>query len=346
VRTSEAFIQAIGVFLPEPLTIESAVEQGLYSAEDAELHGFTGVAVAGDTPAPEMALHAAQDAFKRAGRRPDDVDLLLYASSWHQGPDGWQPQYYLQRRLVGDVLAVELRHGCNGMFSALELAAGHLRALSRPAAALLVAADNFGTPLVDRWRMGPGYLAGDAASAVLLATEPGFARLRAVHTTTIPEAEEVHRGGEPLFPPGATVGRVLDFRGRTAEYARRAIADGSGTVVWLTVHRRMLENVERTLTEAGVRIDDIARVAFMNYSREIVEQRCMTALGLPMSKSTWEFGRSVGHLAASDQMVSLEHLLATGQLVPGDHVLLLGIGPGITISSAVVEILAPPPWLA
>ncbi|MFE9107798.1 ketoacyl-ACP synthase III family protein [Actinomadura geliboluensis] len=344
-RTPDVHLKGLGVYLPPAAGVEQAVREGRYSAEEAELHELAGAAVAGDVPAPEMALRAAQQAFKRCGHRPEELDLLLYADSWHQGPDGWQPQYYLQRHLVGGrPLAVEVRHGCNGVFSALELAASYLRSPGRRDA-LVVAADNFGTPMIDRWRFGPGYIAGDAASAVLLSTEPGFARLLSVCTTAVAEAEEVHRSGEPLFPPGPTAGRPLDFSGRTADFNRRAMADGAGTTVWVTVHQRMVELVDRTLAEAGLEIGDIARAAFMNYSREIVEQRGMLALGLPMSKSTWEFGRTVGHLAASDQLVSLDHLLTAGELRPGDHMLLVGVGPGVTLSSAIVQILSTPPWL-
>ncbi|HET8681310.1 MAG TPA: ketoacyl-ACP synthase III family protein [Micromonosporaceae bacterium] len=343
-RTLDVFIKGIGVFLPETVSVEQAVEEGRYPAEDVALHELAGAAVAGDTPAPEMALWAAQEAFKRCGHRPDDVDLLLYTDSWHQGPDGWQPQYHLQRNLVGGrALAVELRHGCNGMFSALELAAAYLR-IPGKRAALVVAADNFSTPLVDRWRFGPGYIAGDAASAVVLTTEPGFAQLLSVCTGAVPEAEEVHRSGEPLFPPGPTVGRALNFSGRTADFNRRAVLEGAGTGIWMAVHRKLVDVVDRTLAEACLDVDDITRAAFMNYSRQIVEHRGMVALGLPMSKSTWEFGRTVGHLGASDQIVSLDHLLGTGELRAGHHMLLVGVGPGITISSAIIKILSAPPW--
>jgi 3-oxoacyl-[acyl-carrier-protein] synthase III len=349
-RTPDVFISGIGVFLPETVSVEQAVAAGWYSETEIELHELAGACVAGQVSAPEMALCAARQALDRSGRPADALGLLLYADSWHQGPDGWQPQYYLQRHLVGgDLLAVEVRHGCNGMFSALELAAGYLRTGTpagnghRPPAALLVAADNFGTPLTNRWRMGPGYVAGDGASAVVLSTEPGCAALLAVRSVAVPEAEQMHRGDEPLFPPGATVGRSLDFTARNSEFRHRALASG-GSGALLQVHQRTLQLVDWTLDEAGIAIDDITRVAYMNYSREIVEQRCMAALRLPMSMSTWEFGRTVGHLGASDQVVSLDHLLSTGALCAGDHLLMLGVGPGVTLSCAVVKILAPAPW--
>jgi 3-oxoacyl-[acyl-carrier-protein] synthase III len=210
--------------------------------------------------------------------------------------------------------------------------------------ALLVAADNFGTPMIDRWNGSPGYVAGDAGSAVVLTTGPGFARLLSVRSAAVPEAEQMHRGDEALFPPGPTIGRSLDFGARNTEFRGRAVDEGVGTGALIRIHQLTLEIVESTLAEAGIGIGDVTRVAYMNTSREVVEQRCMTALGLPMAKSTWEFGRSLGHLGASDQIVSLEHLVSTGELRPGDHVLMLGVGPGVTVSGAVVQMVEPAPW--
>jgi 3-oxoacyl-[acyl-carrier-protein] synthase III len=343
VRTSGLYIKGLGVYLPETVDIRSAVESGLYPAEDVEKYGFTGAAVAGEIPAPEMALWAAQEAFKRCGHRPDNVDLLLYTDSWYQGPDGWQPQYHLQRHLVGGgALAIETQHGCNGMFSGLELAAAYLNAEESRGAALLVAADNYATPLMNRWQAGPGFVAGDAASAVVLTKEPGFAQLMSVCTIAVPEGEELHRAGEPLFPPGITTGRQLDFNARTETFVREQLG---GPTLWIAMHQQLVECVNRALYEAGIELGSVARVAFMNNDRETVEQRCMGALGLPLSHSTWEFGRTLGHLGASDQIVSLDHLLSTGQVGPGDHVLLVGMAAGITMSSAVVKIRETPPWL-
>lgn len=340
------FISGLGAYIAPTVELSWAVEQGLYPAEDVERYGLTSAAVAGDMPAPEMALSAAQDAFKRCGWPPNEVDLLLYASTWPQGPVGWMPHSHLQRHLVGGhPLAAELNQGCNGMFGALELAVCYLRAEPDRRAALLVAADNFGTPLLDRWRMGPGLVVGDAASAVVLTKERGFARLLSVCSGTVPEAEGLHRGAEPLFPPGFTVGRGVDFEARSEEYRRDAISRNVGTLQMIRVQQELIRVAKRSLSEAGVGIDQITRVAFMNYSREAVEQRCMAALMLPSSKSTWNFGRTIGHCGASDQIISLDHLVKTAQLGSGDHMLLIGTGPGVVTSCAIVKILNAPPWL-
>src|SRR5216683_370751 len=339
-HTPEVFIDGVGVFLPDRVAVKDAVEQGWYPAEEATAHQFVGVAVAGDLPAPQMALRAGRSALERSGRAAADIDVLLY-------PDGWHPQYYLQHHLLGgNVLAAEVRQGCNGMFTALELAAGYLRADAGRRSALLVSADNFGTPLIDRWRIGPGFIAGDASAAVVLTVDEAFARLCSVCSVTVADAEEMHRSGDPLFPPAATVGRSLDFCLRAEDFKRRALASPTMMASLIEVQKQVIETAYRALAEAGIGIKDVSRVLFTNVSREVVEHRVMAALGLSLSQSTWDFGRTVGHLGASDQVVSLEHLLVTGQLAAGDHVLMLGTGPGVTISGAVIQILALPAWSA
>ncbi|MEW1775924.1 3-oxoacyl-[acyl-carrier-protein] synthase III C-terminal domain-containing protein [Streptomyces sp. NPDC086777] len=106
------------------------------------------------------------------------------------------------------------------------------------------------------------------------------------------------------------------------------------------------ELVGRTLDEAGITMEDVSRVACANGSRERVEGRAMIPLDLPMSLSTWEQGRTVGHIGASDQMVALEQLLLSGELRRGDPFLMLGVGPGLNIACAVIEIIKNPHWSA
>jgi 3-oxoacyl-[acyl-carrier-protein] synthase III len=159
----------------------------------------------------------------------------------------------------------------------------------------------------------------------------------------------LHRGATPLFPPSITVGSGVNFGARGGEARRRAAARAGsakpspGMLAVAKVQERQPEVVAQALDEAGVGLGDIGRVAYMSCSREIVEQRCMAPLGLPMSKSTWEYGRTIGHCGASDQILALDHLLATGELGPGDHMLMLANGPGVVISAAVVKILHTPP---
>ncbi len=342
-RVRDVFMNGIGVFLPETQSVESAIDEGLLPADTVESLGFTGVAVAGDMPAPEMALRAAQDALKSSGVSPDDVALLLYADVWQQGPMAWQPQFYLQRHLVGDgPLALEITHGCVGVLSGMELAVGYLRADEGHKAALVVASDNFGTPLMNRWTKGAGLTAlGDGSGAVVLTKEPGFAQVLSLRTANHSAMEEAWRAGEPMFPPGITVSRHVDFVAAHEAFKNNLSTSEHGAMS-ITHVQRNIDCVKLALADAEVARTDIARVISHNMPRE--ETRTYLAmLGFTLEQSAWEFGRGVGHVGASDQLISLNHLLTTGELAPGDLVLLCGQAPGVTYKAAVLRMLGPSP---
>nr|MDT0660546.1 ketoacyl-ACP synthase III family protein [Micromonospora sp. DSM 115978] len=342
-RVRDVYINGIGVFLPEVVDVREAIERGLVPPGTGAGLGFTGVAVAGEMPAPEMALRAAQDALKGSGVSPDEIALLLYAAVWQQGPVGWQPQFHLQRYLVGDdALAVQINHGCAGLFSAIELAIGSLRATDENRAALVVAGDNFGTPLMNRCAAGAGLaVVGDGASAVVLTRNPGFARLLSIRTANHSAMEEAWRAGEPMFPPGITVGRETDFV-RVHEAFKERVATAEHGLMSILHVQRGVDCVRGALTDAEVEPADITRVICHNMPREDT-RNYLGMLGFPLSRSTWEFGSRIGHLGASDQVISLHHLITTGALVPGDHVLLCGLAPGVTYKAAVVQIVDEPP---
>lgn len=337
-RTPNVWINGLGSFVPETESIESALQRGLCTESEAKEHQMTGAAVAGSVSAPEMAVRAARTAMADAGIETASVRLLLYADTWHQGPEGWFPQYYVQRELgLREANALEVRQGCNGMLNAIDIAAPYVMHGEEDAAALLVASDNFGTPRMDRWRSG-GFVFGDGAGAMVLTRRPGPVRLLSAGVVSVPELEELHREGEPLFPPGATLGGTLDLRSRFERFEKRMDGRRDEVFVWLKLQMAMITLVRRIISEAGIDTDGIAKVALISLGPGALEHQWLEMLNLPPEKSTWEFGRSIGHLGASDPVIGLEHLIAEGEVGPGDHVLLGGIGSGVTVSCAVVRI--------
>jgi 3-oxoacyl-[acyl-carrier-protein] synthase III len=331
------FVSGLGVHVPDVVSVETAIAQGAPGAEEAAAVGLLGAAVSPETSAPEMGLAAARQALQRAGRSPDRLDALFYVDAYDAGPEGWLPHFHLQRHLVGgDLLATGIRQGCNGMFGALELAASYLQANAEHGAALLVAADNFSSPDVDRWRCArPSLVLADGASALVVARE-GFARLASVASMTLPDFEGMHRGDQPLLPAG----RQLDFGDRLVEFEKSGVDQS----LWMSYLAAPPKLVGRLLDEAGIGKDDVRWVMMHNASREFIENGLLNLIEMPLSRTTWDFGRRIGHLGASDHPASLEHLLTTGRLVPGDHVLAFGNAPGLGLAGAVFEIVDLPAW--
>ncbi|SHJ73169.1 3-oxoacyl-[acyl-carrier-protein] synthase-3/clorobiocin biosynthesis protein CloN2 [Nocardiopsis flavescens] len=341
-RTTDLYLRGLGAFVPDAVPAASAVAEGLCPPEAPGRLDMTGAAVAGALSAPEMALRASREALARASMDPAELSLVLYADTWHQGPEGWFPQSHLQHHLgTGDALALEIRQGCNALFAGLELAAAHLAVRPAPGGALVVSSDNFGTPHMNRWTSNSSFM-GDGACALVLAPGHGAVEVLSVNSMVVPELEETHRFGAPAFPPEATTDHgVVDFAAREAAFTRHLEETGAGTDLWMDVHKKMLKVVSRTMAEAGVTRADLARAAFTSLGPEDLEHRWLAVLDLPLSASTWDYGRRVGHIGAGDPFLGLRHLMDNKEVGPGDHVILGGLGSGVTVSCAVVRVLDP-----
>lgn len=340
-KLENIYIRGLGAYLPEWISSRRAIEMGLYDEVLMTDSGVTGTLVADDTPPVDMAVAAARDALKRGGLQAGSLGLLIYTSVVNQRPQMWYPAGYVLRELGGGGASIfEVRQGCNGMLASMELAA-HRLSLDRDCGpALLAAADNFNSLKADRWRgYGPGTVIGDAASAMLLDPSDGFAELKSINQSSIPELEGLHRGNEPLFDPSGR--EVIDMVRRARHFSRTEI---SLNEVNRLIGQRQTDVIMRSLDEAGVGVDQIRKAIYVNQGKYLIEQFLLDPLGIPESKSNWDFGRTVGHLGASDHAVTLDHYMTTGQLKPGDHVLLAGAAPGFVVSSAVLTIREPASW--
>jgi 3-oxoacyl-[acyl-carrier-protein] synthase-3 len=338
-KVSDVFLSGLGVFQPATVDAGQAARRGEYDPGTYLENRYTGTCVAGDISPPEMAVQAARQALARAAADPARIGALLHATIFFQGPEMWHAPAFVQKEIVANAVpAFEVRLGCNGMFAGMELAAARMAAMDPAQTVLLTTAENFGSPLIDRWNGAPGFVEGDAGSALLLSRQGGFARLRSVASAAMPELEQLHRGGEPMFP--LSPGRTIDMKSRAVYFREHVMSLADAAEV---NNRAQVEVIERTLTEADRKLDDMAWVIYGNVAGYLMEQLVLEPLDIPVGRTTWQFGRGIGHTGASDQLLSLNHLMLTGQLAAGDHVLLAGGAPA-TVSSAVVEILAVPDW--
>ncbi|MFD0773153.1 ketoacyl-ACP synthase III family protein [Streptomonospora algeriensis] len=339
-KFQDLYISGLGVHLPPPVAADDAIADGSYSKEEQEISGWVSVCAAGSRPAPDMAVRATDAALKGAVDGPEDIGLVLHTHAYHQGPDMWSAQNYIQREtLGGSAPAFVLQQGCNAMVSGMELAGCHLAAAPDRSAALITGADNFTVPQIDRWRLANNVAVGDGAAAVVLSSRSGFARVRSVACSSVPALEGLHRGDEPLHPPTGSTGGRIDLRERALQFA------DSTDAMLLDDHELIgsatASVVERALSDAEAKSSDIARVTHVNWGHERFLSRTLVPLGLSAEQGTLEFGRRVGHLGTCDQFAGLHHLLETGALRGGDLVLMIGVGGGLSLACAVIELLTP-----
>jgi len=341
-KVSDIYVAGIGTAKLKSFDTTEAVAQGWYDREEWERGGQQSITVAGSTPAPDLAIEAAGYAIEHSGHLPEEISALFHISVHPQGPHGWSAPHYISRHTLNtDVTCVEINNGCAGFFSSLNLAACYLNATPDRVAALLTFADNFGTPLVDRWRVCPPvYVVADGGSAIVLSKRRGFARVLAVDSTSNTDMEIHHRGAEPLFPPGLTVGRPFNFADRR-EYARQRALEGAVAPIE-DFGPTLINAVKKTLDAADTSMDQIVRVIHDGFTRDALSVIYFDRLGVEAERGIWEFTRRVGHSGPVDHVRGLEYVWRNRHVDVGDRVLLITSTPGMEAACAVAEICQRP----
>jgi len=173
----------------------------------------------------------------------------------------------------------------------------------------------------------------------VLARDRGFARLLAVKSVADTTLEAMNRGDSPftLFSPAAQ--GAVDISARSDAFLRQM--DGHEAVARL--NRGHADAVHGLLDEAGLTISDVSRFIFPNIGLALLTD-LVKGLGIDVSQTGWELGRTTGHMGPADPIVGLTYLLEQGQLSVGERVVLAGIGYGWFWSCALVECVEIPDW--
>ncbi|MEV7522667.1 ketoacyl-ACP synthase III family protein [Streptomyces sp. NPDC091371] len=341
-RWNDLYIAGTGAFLPKQVTVEEAIDAGLYDEESAGHSGHLALTVAApEDSIPEMAVRAGRQALARSGYLPEDVAAVTYSVVFHNGIDIWNSGSYIQKGIArAGALAAEVRAGSNGGLIAAELAAAYLYAHPEAKVAVSTAGDLWTDPYFDRWRTDR-ILYGDGAAAVALSREGGFARVVSMATYTDPDLEAMHRGHEPFGPFQHDAEHPIDLNRRHQQFLETFDKDE----VWRRVESGIRKAVDQALEEAGCSIDDMDHIVAPHFGAGLTVRQCLAPIGVhDLSRTAWEFSRRTGHIGPGDQFAGLNHLTETGALTPGRRVLLLGVGGGFSWTGAVLDIVAEPSW--
>ena len=271
------------------------------------------------TAASDLALEASRRALAAAGCAPNDIDLIVLATST---PDYIFPSTatILQDKLgmSNGAAAFDLQAVCGGFIYALGVADKFIRSGSHRRA-LVVGAETF-SRILDWHDRGTCVLFGDGAGAVVL--EAGA--VPGVHATAL-HADGRHggilavpghlHGGQPCGDPFLRMdGRaVFKFAVKVlAEVAEEVIAAAGKTaadVDWLVPH------------QANIRI----------------MQATARKLRLPPEKSIVTVDRH-GNTSAASIPLALDEAVRGGKVGTGDTVLLEGVGGGFTWGAALITL--------
>ncbi|MEV0381387.1 ketoacyl-ACP synthase III family protein [Nonomuraea sp. NPDC050643] len=337
-RAADLYVAGTGRWLPPPMPLERAAEEGLVERRQVWRDGIVSVCVSEGDAGPEMAVRAARTALRVAGGPPDEIDLVLHAGIYHQGHDLWSAASYVQRATAsGRGPAIEVRQLSNGGMAALELAAGYLAAGRARRRALITTGDRFALPGIDRWRSDPGTVLGDGGTALVLSTTGGYARVRSLVTVSDPALEGMQRGGDPFGSTPLEARRPIDVQ----PAHRHFVGDTGLDAVLDRLDAGGREAFKRALSEAGAEAEEIAWFVLPNLGLPRLKEYFLDKFGIDVDRTLWSWGRHVGHLGAGDQIAGLDELAVSGRIRPGQLCLLAGVGAGFTWSCAVIEMLRP-----
>ena len=265
----------------------------------------------------DLALHASQAALTAAGRRAEDLDLIIVATST---PDMIFPSTacILQHKLgVAGCAAFDVQAVCSGFVYALAIADAMIKAGSARCA-LVVGSEVF-SRILDFNDRTTCVLFGDGAGAVVLeaSNEPGIL------------ASELHADGRHvgiLCVPGTVAGGqvlgdpLLKMDGQAVFKLAVNVLDSAA--------RAVLEKAGRSTEDVDWLIPHQANIRIM--------QGTAKKLKLPLDKLIATVDEH-GNTSAASVPLALDVAVKSGRVKRGDTVMLEGVGGGFTWGAVLLD---------
>jgi len=315
----------VGGYLPDRIVTNDELSTRV-DTSDEWIRERTGIRqrrqAADDQPVSDLAVEAARHALAAAGRTPEDVDLIVVATTT---PDLTFPAVatIVQRKLGCPVgIAFDVQAVCSGFVYALSVADGFV-ARNRSKCALVIGAETM-TRLMDWTDRGTCVLFGDGAGAVVLEPQAGegtisdrgllgFA-LRADGS----KQDLLYVDGGP-----STTGTVGKLRMQGNQVFRHAVVNIS-------------EAVRAAAEDAGV---DMAEVDWFipHQANQRILDGVAKRLGIDETKVISTVAEHANTSAASIPL-ALDQGLRDGRIRPGQLLLLEAMGGGLTWGACVLRL--------
>ncbi|MFW2380421.1 MAG: beta-ketoacyl-ACP synthase III [Acidimicrobiales bacterium] len=301
-------LSGVGAALPEKVLTNVDLEAWM-DTTDAWIRERTGIAQRhiGSTTT-ELAALASQRAMDAAGVGPDDIDLLLLAttSPEHICP-GTAPA--VARELGLDCGALDIQAACSGWVYGLTIANGFL--LQGMKRILVVGAEAL-DKITDYHDRGTGILFGNGGGAAVVEADPsGVGELL---------GWDLGADGNYVHILYAEHGDVLKMDGK--EVFRQAV-------------KAIQRTVTNTMEMAGIGLEEVALIVPHQANIRIVES-AWKKLGLSMDDTAMIL-EDTGNTSGATIPMALHDALVKDRIRNGDLVLFVGFGAGMTWGSTLVR---------
>ncbi|WP_181794779.1 beta-ketoacyl-ACP synthase III [Streptomyces sp. WELS2] len=308
-------IVAIGHYQPAQVLTNDDLA-GMVDTSDEWIRSRVGIRtrrIAGpDEPVDELAAHAAAKALAAAGLTPDDIDLVLVATSTAVDRSPNTAARVAARLGIPGPAALDVNVVCAGFTHALATADHTLRA-GAATRALVIGADKM-SDVTDWTDRSTCVLVGDGAgAAVVTACPPGAeAGIGPVLWGSVPE-----------------MGHAVRIEGTPPRFAQ----EGQSVYRWATT--RLPAIARQACEKAGTAPEDLAGVVLHQANLRIIEPLAhkIGAVNAVIARDVTESGNT----SAASIPLAFSKLLERGALRSGDPVLLFGFGGNLSYAGQVVR---------
>ena len=327
-------ITGTGSALPGRIVTNKELEQ-MVETSDEWIRERTGIGerhVSVGETVVTLASEAARKALEQAGKRAEEIDLILVATC---SPEQYLPCCACQVQAdIGAVnaLAFDVNAACSGFLFALNTADAYLR-MGLAENALIIGSEVL-SKLVDWTDRGSCILFGDGAGAVVVErceASPGILG-RALHSDGTGGGVLQCGARELTTPYARTSAAKTDQNQPTNDREHYIQMDGQEVYRFAT--RRVPQCIEEALSDAGLAVPDIDLFVLHQANARIIDA-VAKRLHADREKFPTNLER-VGNLSSASIPVLLDELHKQGKLHRGDHIVLAGFGAGLTIGACVM----------
>lgn len=318
-------VTGVGGFLPDRIVTNDDLAKTVDTSDEwiRERTGIRQRRQAEDgTPVSDLAVEAARRALAAAGRSPEDVDLIVVATTT---PDLTFPATatIVQRKLGAPVgVAFDVQAVCSGFVYALSVADGFV-ARGRSKCALVIGAEVM-TRLMDWTDRGTCVLFGDGAGAVVLEPQDG-------------QGTTADRGllGFALRADG-TKQDLLYVDGGVSTNRETGYLRMQGNQVFRHAVVNISEAVTAAAADAGVEVSTVDWFIPHQANQRILEG-VAKRLGIDEKKVISTVAEHANTSAASIPL-ALDQGVRDGRIKPGQLLLLEAMGGGLTWGACVLRL--------
>jgi len=275
----------------------------------------------------DIAAAASLSALKKAGKKPEDIDLIISCSN---SPDKWLPAMacIIQNKIGAhnNCGAFDLLAACAGWVVGLSVAEQFIKAGTHKT--ILVIGSEAMTRFLNWKDRSTCVLFGDGAGACIVtpAEENEKSEILSIH---------IHSDGryaDILDMPGtgSAMPATPDVLEKNYHFFHM-----NGQEVFKHAVRNMASCAEEALTKNNVKIDDIDWFIPHQANIRIIEATARK-LNFPMEKVALNVHK-YGNTSAATIPTAFDEYIETGKIKRGDLILLTTVGGGLTWASALIR---------